>query len=332
MSLSIREPVLLIGAGFTANFGGFLASEMWSRLFNHREVQRYPSLVHMLKQDFDFEAVYHQVMYGTASTPQEQHAFHTAVLDAYAQLDEAVRYCWAPGGSCPISRHGVGNLLEDFASTGNERGYVFTLNQDLFVERWHLGTNKLLRTPGMDIRHRSPCNDDRDIPTSTVPRIDDLEAQHDQYEEERAAHLLYYVKLHGSMNWRTSDGREVLVIGGDQPGQIGREPLLDWYFEIFQQVLSTPHRRLLVIGYGFGDEHVNEVIARAITQHGLCLFVICPMPPPTFKDALPRKSPQYGRTLWEGLSGYWERGLQDIYPAYDPHTRLAGEIRTALFH
>jgi SIR2-like domain len=332
MSLPMRESVLLTGAGFTANFGGVLASEMWSRLFNHREVQRSPSLVHMLKQDFDFEAVYHQVMYGTASTPQEQHAFHTAVLDVYTQLDESVRYCWAPGGACPVSRQGVGNLLEDFASAGQERGFVFTLNQDFFVERWHLGMNKLLHTPGMEIRHRSPCTDDRETLSYTVPSIDDLEAKHDQYEEAHPANYLYYIKLHGSMNWRTSDGREVMVIGGDKPGQIGREPLLDWYFEIFQRVLSAPRRRLLVIGYGFGDDHVNESIARAIMEQGLRLCVICPMPPSTFKDALPRKSPQYGRTLWEGLSGYWEKGLQDIYPAYDPHTRLAEEIRTALFH
>src|SRR5215467_12139898 len=95
VSFRMREPVLLTGAGFTANFGGFLASEMWSRLFNHQEIQRYPSLVHRLKHDFAFEAVYHQVMYGTESTLEERHAMQTAVLDAYTQLDDAIRDCWS---------------------------------------------------------------------------------------------------------------------------------------------------------------------------------------------------------------------------------------------
>ncbi len=134
------------------------------------------------------------------------------------------------------------------------------------------------------------------------------------------------------MNWRTSDGREVMVIGGEKPTQIGREPLLDWYFEIFKQVLSSPQRRLLVIGYGFGDEHVNEVIAHAITEHGLHLYIICPTPPNLFKDKLLRKSPLYGTTLWDGLSRYWDKGLKEIYPAHDPHTRLAQEICDALLH
>jgi hypothetical protein len=329
MSFDIREPVLLTGAGFTANFGGFLASGMWSRIFNHREIHRYPSLVHVLKQDFHVESVYHQVMYGNQYMLEEQNAMQTAVHDAYQQLDASTRHCWGPGASCPVSHRGIGNLLEGFASEGTERGFVFTLNQDFFVERWHLGTHKLLRTPGMEIRHRSPCNEAHDIPTYTVPSIRDIEAKHDAYEEERSANWLYYVKLHGSMNWRTSDGREVMVIGGEKPIQIGREPLLDWYFEIFKQVFSSPQRRLLVIGYGFGDEHINEVIAHAITEHGLHLYVLCPTPPNTLKDELLRKSPLYGKTLWDGLSRYWDKGLKEIYPAHDPHTRLAEEIRNA---
>jgi len=331
MSFDIREPVLLTGAGFTANFGGFLASEMWSRIFNHHEIHRYSSLVQLLRQDFHFESVYHQVIYGNQYTLEEQNALQTAVQDAYQQLDESTRNCWGPGGSCPVSCQGVRNLLEGFASAGTERGFIFTLNQDFFVERWHLGTHKLLRTPGMDIRHRSPYSDDRAIPTYTVPSIRDIEAKHDEYEQEHSANLLYYVKLHGSMNWRTSDGRGVMVIGGEKPTQIGREPLLDWYFAIFKQVLSSPQRRLLVIGYGFGDEHVNEVIAHAITEHGLRLHVICPTPPNTFNDDLHKRSPQYGRTLWDGLSRYWDKGLKEIYPAHDPHTRLAEAIRNALF-
>jgi hypothetical protein len=331
MNSHTREPVLLTGAGFTYNFGGFLASQMWARIFNHRNVQQHPDLVRLLKQDFDFESVYNGVMYGDDHTAQERDALHLAVQHAYQQLDGAICNCWKPETSCYVSHPGLGKLLENFASAGKERGYIFTLNQDFFVERWHLGHKKLLRTPGMDIRHRSPFNDDRVLPPYTVPHRSEIDAQRDQYEQEDPSHLLYYVKLHGSMNWRTSDGRNVMVIGKEKPTQIGREPLLDWYWEIFEQVFSCPDRRLLVIGYGFGDEHINKVIANAITTHDLALYIICPSAPEEFKQRLCGKNVTHGAILWDGLAGYWDKGLREIYPRNASMTDVAEEIRTALF-
>jgi phosphatidylserine/phosphatidylglycerophosphate/cardiolipin synthase-like enzyme len=43
----------------------------------------------------------------------------------------------------------------------------------------------------------------------------------------------------------------------------------------FENALSAADSRLLVIGYGFRDKHVNEVLERAIAK-GLRLFVIDP--------------------------------------------------------
>src|SRR5262245_56374858 len=39
-------------------FGGFLANQMWDEIFNHEQVRNYPSLVNLLKDNFDFESVY----------------------------------------------------------------------------------------------------------------------------------------------------------------------------------------------------------------------------------------------------------------------------------
>jgi hypothetical protein len=58
MAMQIREPILLTGAGFTRNFGGFLANQMWDKIFNREQVQNHPSLVNLLKDNFDFESVY----------------------------------------------------------------------------------------------------------------------------------------------------------------------------------------------------------------------------------------------------------------------------------
>jgi hypothetical protein len=68
------------------------------------------------------------------------------------------------------------------------------------------------------------------------------------------------------MNWRTVDGKEAMVIAGSKRDQIRNIPLLDWYFEKFETVLSMSNMRLLVIGYGFHDEHINEVVAGSIKR------------------------------------------------------------------
>lgn len=101
MAMQIREPVLLTGAGFTRNFGGFLANQMWDKVFNHEQVQHYPSLVNLLKDNFDFESVYNEVMDGNGYPPEVQMALRQAVKNAYDQLDDATRNYW--GSSAYIS-------------------------------------------------------------------------------------------------------------------------------------------------------------------------------------------------------------------------------------
>ncbi len=52
-----------------------------------------------------------------------------------------------------------------------------------------------------------------------------------------------------------------MVIGHAKSEQIKCEPLLNWYFELFNQQLNVTNTKLLVIGYGFNDEHINKAIS-----------------------------------------------------------------------
>lgn len=327
MTIQSREPVLLTGAGFTHNFGGFLADQMWARIFNHERVQSRPFLVDLLKDNFDFESAYNEVMDGASYTAEDREAMAQAVKSAYDQLDTAVQNYWGPRISSTahpsVSWQGFIRLLEHFASNQQSRGYIFTLNQDLFVERWYSQERKLLRTPGMKLlawnpRQRSLTSDDY------------LQAQSNPTEvQEDASNLLYYVKLHGSMNWRSSNGQGLMVIGGNKPAQIHREPLLRWYFEIFNQVLSRPNRRLLVIGYGFRDSHINAVIAQAVREHNLKLYVVSPRRPRDFRGALLDDGDEDKKMLWKALAGYWDWELKDVCP--EQQSYFAEEIRRAIF-
>jgi hypothetical protein len=230
-----------------------------------------------------------------------------------------------------VNWKGFSKLLEHFASEGKARGYIFTLNQDLFVERWHSGDKKLLRilsmTPGVDFKGKTPWSWLRG--GELTPEYYFQAPSNPTEVPEDISNLLYYVKLHGSMNWKSSDGRNLMVIGGNKPSQIHREKLLQWYFDLFQEVLSCPNRRLLVIGYGFRDLHINAVIAQSIRQYGLKLYIIAPKSPEDFKKELLRDGDEDKKTLWQGLTRYWNRELKDICPANQSY--FAEDIRRTIF-
>src|SRR5262249_51018124 len=67
----------------------------------------------------------------------------------------------------------------------------------------------------------------------------------------------------------------VLIIGGSKQQAIGTFPILRSYLGTFESALTASDSRLMVIGYGFRDNHVNDVLGRAISN-GLRLFIIDP--------------------------------------------------------
>jgi hypothetical protein len=50
----------------------------------------------------------------------------------------------------------------------------------------------------------------------------------------------------------------LFVVGGGKEPYIRSEPILAQYFELFRQYILRPNARLMIIGYGFADEHVNK--------------------------------------------------------------------------
>jgi hypothetical protein len=100
------------------------------------------------------------------------------------------------------------------------------------------------------------------------------------------------IKLHGSFDWRTDPlTGDVQVIDNNQlvtdslveqvmgasigtPGIIfgagnklrPRGPYLDLYSECRSALFDSGVKRLIVIGYGFGDDHVNELLRRWVAR------------------------------------------------------------------
>ena len=79
MQKEFARNVLFTGAGFTKNFGGLLAKEMWSQISNNTKVQAHSRIRHLLLHDFDYESIYFHVMTGDY-TDQEKKSINEAIL------------------------------------------------------------------------------------------------------------------------------------------------------------------------------------------------------------------------------------------------------------
>ena len=319
INFQVHDKILLTGAGFTCNFGTPLAKKIATKIFNHKQIQSQSRLRNLLKSNNDFEDVYDKVIKGNYSDA-EKGAMIDAVRTAYDDIDEIVR-TWAPDGNSRVNLDGVNELISHFAPppSSKEKSFFFTLNQDLFIERRFSRTGTTLFYPGLmatpctvGFSHKRALAKDDYL---QVPTRDQL-ASYRKFGSSK----FFYVKLHGSSHWNDAQCSRKLIIGKAKEDDIRNEPILDWYLRIFREVLQMASRKLLVIGYGFGDEHINNVIADAIKKSDLKLHVIDPTHngPAEFKAFMSskakKKKKHRGSEVVKGLAGYYPENLSQIFP------------------
>lgn len=294
--MEISKCILLTGAGFTHNFGGFLGEEMWTEIFNHPEIQKRQFVRELMldDNDHDYESVYNKILWDSKYeylSKTDKEAVRNAVYDAYLRNEKKTA-----NGILSIYR--IQEFIMRFQGDNNSHGFFFTLNQDLFIERTYLGSRKQLTLPWVK-KITGLTGDGGDEDFIRLPSEDEVKSLSliSLNMEE-----FHYVKLHGSLNWRSCHGQNMMVIGGNKKEQIDREPLLKRYYEIFENVLSVGDRKLMVIGYGFRDEHINDTIINAIKEKGLKLYVLSPKNPHAF---IKRVAPE----IANGLYGYFAYNL-----------------------
>ena len=311
------DNLLLIGAGFSKDFGGMLATEVWSTIFNDSNVRRLPSLIRRVEASSpDFEAVYQEVV-GSEPESDEGRVLHRAVLDAYERLDRTIR---DPFGGChKIDMSRLRELIRLFAprSRPSNVGFVFSLNQDLLPERRMICASDL---------HGPTLPGFPPLPGHFPPYLENGEGAKLTRADVRLAPAqdvidgaggkwvspgnLHWIKLHGSQNWRDSSGRGLMVIGNRKAAKIREEPILRWYWSLFEAALLSGRHRLVVIGYSFRDSHVNDLIERAVRDVGLVVIVIDPTPWGRFREQL---SDSRNADQWPGILGAVGRGQESRY-------------------
>ncbi len=313
MEIDCREHILLTGAGFTKNFGGPLARELWSLIFSNPILDRASRVRDILRHNFDFESAYNEVL---APWPllgedeqgwrDQQQALRTAVRDAYSYIDDKIR-AFSNRLEAPNANNifKVQEFISRFAGSNRRPGFFFTLNQDLFIERhYYNGARPTLPgLPSKDSWFNGNFEKDFREEQCQVPKSVDNDLLGDSG--------FYYIKLHGSSNWYADDG-VTMVIGQAKPVQIAAHPLLTKYYEIFRGALARKRRRLLCVGYSFSDPHINEAI-REGTRSGLKLYVLSPEPPDALKKRLDTHQ-ETGAIIWNGLAGYFQFDLKAVFP------------------
>lgn len=110
-----------------------------------------------------------------------------------------------------------------------------------------------------------------------------------------------YYKLHGSYNWLSGSER-LLVMGGNKAGNINAFAVLAQYHREFAECLAKPNTRLMVIGYSFGDDHINEAIGKAADARQLRIFIIDPAGVDVLNKQNPRAAIRVPEPLVERLS------------------------------
>lgn len=323
------EKILITGAGFTHNFGAPLAKDMWGIIFNHKQIQKEQKIRNLMLGNYDYESIYDSIMSGDY-TQSEKDAISNAIHNAYEKLDAIIReWRFVNGAPYPVNIYKVQKLIDLFSKV-NKKGFFFTLNQDLFIERHYYNGRRLL-IPGLQTRDVLFSTN---ITREPLERLDFCQLPTKEYIEENKSQILssynfLYVKLHGSQNWKSQIRNQQMVIGRGKRKKIQDEPLLEWYFEIFEKVLCRENLHILIIGYGFADEHINEIISQAIEQFGLKLNVISPLSIEEFCKTLSKK--KYGKKILSGLSGYFPYKLIQMFPSDQSDTQAWKDLRELFF-
>lgn len=172
-----------------------------------------------------------------------------------------------------------------YRDRGLPRPWVFTTNYDLFNERAmdRLGIPYCNGFSGTVERRFNPANfryalaEQLDLANRKWTAVDNF---------------VYFAKLHGSISWveeksglfpirefqsppEDGDGRVMIYPTPAKQNASFASPYSDLFRE-FQHRIVREQSVLFTIGYGFGDEHVNNIIFQALTVPTFRLIALVP--------------------------------------------------------
>ncbi|HHT9944042.1 TPA: SIR2 family protein, partial [Legionella pneumophila] len=314
--------VLLTGAGFTHNFGAPVANEMATHIFNLLKCPEEKKLKKIIREyAYDYESAYQAIISGGYSS-KEQSIMKVALIEAYNYLDGIINKI---GNELIYTIYSVENeLIKNLLISHKGSGFIFTLNQDLFIERKCRSRVDIgYCLPAAKTNFLKLDNINRDFDNSLYSLNNN--EQHIEAEKlnflnkldkvrtgKNSTPMIAYVKLHGSMDWLSNGDSQLMIVGGNKSQYIDKFPLLKWYYELFKEEIKKDKAKLLIIGYGFMDEHINIAIKNAIEENDLQLYIIDPTKQVDFENGLINK--KHGKEILDAICGYYPYKLSEIFP------------------
>lgn len=208
-----------------------------------------------------------------------------------------------------------------------KRVNIFTLNYDTLVEQSADAEGVVLLDGFVGTQRRvfRPESYEQDLyfPAETT-----------EGRVHRFDRVLHLYKLHGSITWTASEpsldnpyGVQSAPFNPESPRPLLIYPTPTKYgetlgmpyaelFRRFANALVRPQSVLFVVGYGFGDEHVNAIIRQALAVPSFTLVIVDPSPTSAFVEKL-REQQDCRVWIAEGdtvgtLAGFVEHVLPDL--------------------
>lgn len=330
---NIDDVIILTGAGFSKNFGGFLGIEMWSEIFN--EINNPKTKHHFLNRgdeakDFNFENIYSEIIKSNNFSDNQKEELKEAIYAVYRRMDFNIMERLEDSSFCD---------LDNMYSDKKKDKLLFTLNQDLLLERkkkLFIGWAGLHPNDELKDQHSLP----NECPEIIIPEDSEIFEQRIKGQTG-----LIYLKLHGSYKWKRKDGDNNMILGINKEEDIKKEPILNWYFNIFREAIAQKNKKLLIIGYSFQDKHINKIIYEGIDKYDLRLYILNTQSPQDLKNFFKKdlskqfkeiqeeyQSPKVGASpglfLWYAIDGYFQYKLSESGKS----SALMGRVKSSLMN
>jgi hypothetical protein len=263
--------LLLTGAGFSYNWGGLLGLDFFGRLlgdesldahtrglmFENRHKGGFEQVMAILQSEYQHKndrETKERLQKFTGAIIGLFNGMNNSYLAGHFEFQNEVRYMVRP-------------FLERFDA-------LFTLNQDGLLEIHYFQGFVGGRWDSCDLPGTKNFGPPPHIQGSIYDKI--AKRTPDLPNLRLYPRRQPYIKLHGSANWVVDEKSGILLIlGGAKTDAIKEHPLLVEYLRIFREHLTRPNTRLMIIGYSFHDEHINEAILAGISS-GLKIFIVDP--------------------------------------------------------
>lgn len=173
------------------------------------------------------------------------------------------------------------NFYNSIFSLRNNKAYsapnIFTTNYDLFneVALEHLQIHYTNGFSGFVNRFFDPTSFNLRI-------VDDENRYKDKWSVVRNYIKLF--KIHGSIDWVFKENKIIQTSHDENAENVVIYPTLNKHFETQQSPyselfralsinLQKPHSTLIILGYGFPDEHLNHLISQSLSNDDFSLIV-----------------------------------------------------------